>query len=239
MLPSPIRDAPTPAALRIAGLAAVASGIAFLAGVALQTSTGWFPEEALARGDMGRWLLDVSAARTEALLGVGLSIVAIGLWMPFALVIHRVVAERSPALALLALSGYLTGIPLALAAFTLAFGATWGLVDAAAPGDAAISTALMRGFLSMDDLATFLIGGVGNGLVSVAALRGGGLPRWLGWLGVAAGLLVTVVLLRYVVPAFSLATIGYPLTLLWFVVAGIVLFRRGRRDEGLQVEDHP
>lgn len=222
----------SPALLRAAGVAAVASGILFFAGVVLQTSTGWFPEPALAGGDMAAWLADVAAARSRALVGIGLSIVAIALWAPFAIVIHHLLAARRPALALGAASGYLAGIPLALAAFAFAFGATWGLADAAGPGDAVVSTALMRGFLVMDDLATFLIGGVGNGLVAVAAIRGDVLPRWLGWLGIVAATLVTVVLLRYLVPAFAFATIGYPLTLLWFVLAGVVLIRRAGREGG-------
>lgn len=212
--------------LRLGGIAALASGLLFFVGVALQFSSGWFPEEALAAGDMEAWLTAVAGSRTLALAGVGCSIAAIALWAVVGLVLYRMLAPQRPAAALLGAAGYLAGVPLALAAFALGFGATWGLMDAAASADAAVITALMRGFLVSDDIATLLIAGLGNGFFSLAGLRSGLLPRWLGWLGLLAGGLVTVVLLRYVVPFFAVATIGYPLVLLWFVLLGIVLLRR-------------
>ena len=68
-----------------------------------------------------------------------------------------------------------------------------------------------------------LLGGLWVLLVSVAALRTGGLPRVLSWLGVAigtAGVLSVVPALKDVAYGFGL------LVIVWFAWLGIVLLRR-------------
>lgn len=213
-----------PGVLRLAGAAAILSGALFLAGVGFQMSSGWFPEEHLQAGTMDLWLATVSAARGSALLGIGLSLAAISLWMFLAPPLYQMLRSESPAFSLLGLVGYLTGVPLALAAFGFALGATWGIVEASAP--ASVAEPLMRGFLVSDDFATFLIGGVGNGGFSIAAYRTRKLPRPICVLGIVASILVTVVLFRYAHPAFGLAGVGYPLIMFWFISVGVVLLRR-------------
>lgn len=219
-----------PAIVRLAGLAAILSGLLFFVGVWLQFTSGWFPEEALRSREMESWLNNVTETRITALAGIGFSSVAIMLWAVVGLVLYRLLGNEQPALALVGLTGYLTGIPLALVAFVFGFGITWGLTDAASTTNVVLSTALMRSFLVMDDIATFLIGGVGNGFFSLAALRSDRMPKWLTGLGILAALLVTVVLLRYTIPVFEIATFGYPLVLAWFVLVGIVLVRKSRNE---------
>ena len=71
-----------------------------------------------------------------------------------------------------------------------------------------------------------LLGGLWVLLVSVAALRTGGLPKVLNWFGVAigtAGLLSVVPVLKDLGPGFGL------LLIVWFVWLGIVMLRTSSR----------
>jgi hypothetical protein len=86
------------------------------------------------------------------------------------------------------------------------------------PDDHARALVEAEAYLSYDDAAwvTFAAGGVGAALMAVpaslAAIRGG-VPKWLGWLGVLAGIL-------------SLATIfffGMFAWMAWILVASVVL----------------
>jgi hypothetical protein len=70
-----------------------------------------------------------------------------------------------------------------------------------------------------------LLGGLFVLLISVAVVRGGGLPQTLGWFGAVAG----IVGLASVVPAAHDLAIGFGLLLIvWFVWLGVVLLRVGR-----------
>ena len=78
-----------------------------------------------------------------------------------------------------------------------------------------------------------LLGGLWVLLVSVAALRTGGLPKVLNWLGVAigtAGVLSVVPVLRDLGYGFGL------LQIVWFVWLGIVMLRTTSRPAGPAVE---
>lgn len=73
-----------------------------------------------------------------------------------------------------------------------------------------------------------LLGGLWVLLVSVAALRTGGLPKVLNWLGVAIGAAGVL----SVVPALRDLGYGFGLLLIvWFVWLGIVLLRTSSRPE--------
>ena len=106
-------------------------------------------------------------------------------------------------------------------AFTLCFAMSWivwmaPLVDM--PSDASRAVAQAEAYLGYDDVGWCLLGGAGVAAAlmivpaSVAGIRAG-LPAWLGWLGVVAGLasLGTVVFL------------GMFAWMAWIVVASIVL----------------
>ena len=218
--------------LRLGGIAGIGAAL-FLPGVILQTGlTSWFPEEALQQGDMTTWLEHVAANRATAMTGVAFSIAAIISFMPFGLVLYRLLTGVGRWQPVAALAFNILGVSLALAAFTFAFGFTWALTDLAgaangqgAGGISALATMGMRGFLVCDDLATCLIG-LSNGLYAYAGLRSKVLPRWLGWWGMIAGFLVTIVLLRYFFPIFAIAAVGYPLVVLWFAATGILMLRK-------------
>ena len=64
--------------------------------------------------------------------------------------------------------------------------------------------------------------------VSIVSLRGDGLPRWLAWFGVAAGI-VTILRLGLIthIPLFIVA---FQPTFLWIAAVSIVLLRNSRRS---------
>lgn len=222
----------SPGLLRMGGIAGILV-ILFLPGVALQMNTGWFPETHLQDGAMTEWLTTVAAQRSLALLGVGFSILAILCFLPCSLILYRLLPQNHW-LSTAGLASYILGSSLALTAFTFGFAFTLALTDLAATGQAELSglaTLGMRGFLAADDLATTLIG-TGHLFMATLALHTGLLPRWLCWWGIASGLLVILVLLRFVLPVLAAAMIGYPLVILWFVLTGVVMLRKAARESG-------
>lgn len=96
------------------------------------------------------------------------------------------------------------------------------LVDT--PGTSAAELAQAQAYLSYDDIGWFVLGAAGVAAAvmavpaSLAAIRAG-LPAWLGWLGVAAG----------IVSLGTVAFLGMFAWMAWIAVASIVLFvpRRG------------
>jgi hypothetical protein len=80
-----------------------------------------------------------------------------------------------------------------------------------------------------------LLGGLWVLLVSIAALRTGGLPKALNWLGVligAAGILSVVPALRDLGYGFGL------LQIVWFIWLGIVMLRTTARHDDLGTDRH-
>lgn len=218
-------DAPA-TVLRLGGVAAILSGVLFLVSVRLQVASGWFPDVALHEGTMDAWLVEVAARRGTALAGLGLSSAAIALGLPFGLVLHRHLRGSSPALAHLGLGGYLAGYPTALAGFAFAFGTTASLTDPSVEASVALASALMQGFLATDWTATLAIA-VGCMAFSVAGFRTGRLPWWLCAHGVIACAMILVTPLMYLWPVFGAGYYGAPLYLVWCVLAGAVLIRKG------------
>lgn len=233
-----------PQALRLGAFAGMFSLI-FLAGVIIQLPlTGWFPEYALQAGTMVEWLNHLALQKPLALLGIGLSVLAILSFLPFGLMVYRTF-PRTGFINQLGLSLYLAGITLALVAFTFAFGFSWGLADLVRAGGnsagelEALATMGMRGFLAGDDLATTLIG-LGHFCFALSSLRSGYLPKWLAWWGMIAGTLVALVLLRYFIPALEVLAIGYPLVILWFGLTGIQLLRKADKAvESKVIQSNP
>lgn len=219
-----------PGFLRFGGIAGIITLI-FIPAIIIQINTGWFPELDLQAGTMNNWLHSISEDPSKTMWGIGLFIIAILAFFPHGLTIYSILPKISW-LRVAAFTCLLLGVTLALTAFLFGFGFTWAMLDlvSASSSDETdqlvpIATMGMRGFLVSDDLATCLIG-VGNGFFSLAAFRSKLLPKWLCWWGIIAGILVTIVLLRYSIPIFGFTTIGYPLVVLWFSLTGIVLIRK-------------
>jgi len=92
------------------------------------------------------------------------------------------------------------------------------------PDEPTLAIAQEQAYLSYDDIGWFVFGAAGVGAfvmavaASFAAMRAG-LPRWLGWLGVVAGIL----------SLGGIAFLGMFAWMAWFTVASVVmLVARGR-----------
>ena len=92
------------------------------------------------------------------------------------------------------------------------------------PADQARALAQAETYLAIDDIGWFLFGaaGIGAALIaipaSLAALRGGAVPTWLGWLGVVVG----------VASLATVAFFGMFAWMAWIAVASIAMLI-GRR----------
>lgn len=223
-----LSDQTPPSVLRLGGVTAVLAGPLFFASVQMLVTSGWYPEGDYGADAMAPWLAAVSAHRTLALSGIALTLAAIVLWLVVGFVLYGLLREARPATALGGLAGFVAGGTLALAAFGLGAGATWALTDAAVPPEPDLVLAVLRAFAAMDYAGSVLVGGLGVGLMSVAALRTGALPKWVSVTGLIAAVLVTLAAGRLVVPALGAAAVGYPLLMLWFVLVGVALLRASR-----------
>jgi hypothetical protein len=106
--------------------------------------------------------------------------------------------------------------------FILSFALCWMIWTAPLadmPQDPARAIAQAEAYLGIDDIAWFLLGAAGVGAAimavpaSLAALRSGAIPVWLGWLGVAAG----------VASVATVAFFGMFAWMAWIAAASIVL----------------
>lgn len=167
------------------------------------------------------WSLHAVYLVTYVVFGVVLAVLALAL--------HRRLQEGSPALVTAATAvGLLWAF--ALVASGLVFNAGMAAAVGLHPGDPAGATALWQ---AVEPVANGLggsggefLGGLWVLLVSVAALRAHGLPRTLGWLGLAVG----AVGLASVVPPLGDAVYAFGLLqIVWFAWLGAALLRPAAR----------
>lgn len=149
-----------PNVLRFAGWSGIVSGIFFLTGVAIQMSSGWFPEEQLGKDNMAGWLTAAAQQQSLVLFGILCSIIAIVFFVPITNAFYRQLPEEDWR-GYAGWAAHSIGIPTAFVVFSLALGFTWGLFGALESQNsealASIAHMGMRGYLFGDDMATTLI----------------------------------------------------------------------------------
>lgn len=116
----------------------------------------------------------------------------------------------------------------AAALYTVSGSMVAGLVDAASR-DAGTMPTLFRQYDVLYDGAADVLEGAWIGAFSVAML-GGGMPRWIGWLGVVVGLSRCLKAFAPFAPALApLAMPGGLAFLLWFLATVVAFTRVARR----------
>jgi hypothetical protein len=94
-----------------------------------------------------------------------------------------------------------------------------------------IAKTLLETTVWADSIGLFLSFGIGVVLVSIGVLRTNVIGHWIGWVGVVIGGLVTITNPLYPVLGFSslfftiVYSVGFILTLAWFVPMGVFLLR--------------
>lgn len=186
----------------------------------------------------------ISEERGAVVLGYGAYLAYSLLLAPLAVMLYFVLGrdgEPSPLLAVAAAVGVASALARALGIGRWLFAMPF-LAEIYLDPDSGTATreAVEVAYVALNEYA----GGVGEllgvsltgafwvGLVSVAVLRSGRFPRWLGVLGLAAGLLLLPGVLSVagldVGPVF--AVIGGNVLLAWMVALAAVLFLRARRS---------
>jgi hypothetical protein len=215
--------------VKIGGICAVVSAAVLILSIILVLTGGiereFYPVEP--------FLVSLGDGRTEALaFGWGVLLSSILLFIAI-LGFYQVLREMET-LARIALLASVSGTLLFILNFILGMGLAWELAPRYTEASEAIKPALavMAGTLIRIQLLTVIIGnvllpGIGVGLFSLAILRKGSAPLWLGWLGllvaVLRGCLAPLTLLSDVIELISV--IGEILLLVWLIAIGVAMLR--------------
>ena len=164
-------------------------------------------------------------AALNGVIGVFVGILTI---VPFAFALRSLLGaarDRARTFADLGLALVLVAAPVYLVSSALA-----AMLVQAATGDAATFATLFRLYDVLYDGGADVLEGAWIGAFSVAAILGGGLPRWIGWLGVAVALSRWVKAFVPVAPVPEIViTISGLLFLAWFVASVSALTRAAYR----------
>ncbi|MFQ5858010.1 MAG: DUF4386 family protein [Anaerolineae bacterium] len=132
-----------------------------------------------------------------------------------------------------ALAFALIGVSMVFMALMLTLGELTQLVPGYAEADAALKPALavvestvLVSISWMWSLGVFLSLGIGGVLFSIGVLRTSVIARWIGWLGVAAGVLMVFFPLALVWDVLVMAPfVPFVLSMAWLVAMGVSLLR--------------
>ena len=217
---------------------AIAAVACFLVGGAAMSSSGvqvLIPET----GEAGRaWMQDVSAAGMPFLAGAWLVILMGFLAMAAMLGFYDALRRTGPVLLLAPVAGVI-GLTLVTVSHLIPIAMAYELAPAyteatpAAQNAMAVTADTLAATATATNIAgNFLDWGIAVPLFAVAVLHTEDLPRWIGWLGLAAGLLAGWVgALAPASAAFeALSSIGLLGFFVFLLSLGIAMLRRERRS---------
>ena len=218
--------------VKVGGVCAILAVVTFIAAMVVQFVTGDIGPGDLARNPR-QSLLDVDQDRTAFLTFQWLFLLASVLLIPAALGFYRALYQAGATL-WIAVAAVFTGALLLTAASMTLIGIGYELVPAYVEASESTKPALaaMASTLAITALVAIRTGyllslGIGVGLFAIASLRMSVLPRWIGWLGLAAALLGG--LLRALDPVSdvfgNIGFLGFLAFLVWMLVMGVALLR--------------
>jgi hypothetical protein len=221
----------------IGGTCAVLGVVVFILGAVIGAATGG-PDTVIPETGSGlvTWVDDVVDDRTGFAIGTGL-VVAGGVLLAVALIgFYDVVRGAGPAMILAPVLG-IVGFVLVTISHTLPIVMAEELAPDFAGADAAARATLqttgdlMAGTaLSMNYVGDLLLWAVAVPLFGLAVVRTGALPRWIGWLGIFAGVVGGWIGAFGIVSTTveNIAAIGFPAFFVWTVAMGVAMLRRPR-----------
>ena len=218
--------------VKVGGVCAILAVVSFIAAIVVQTVTGDIGPGDLARNPR-QSLLDVDQARTAFLTFQWFFLLASVLLIPAALGFYRALYQAGATL-WIAVAAVFTGALLLIAASVTLIGIAYELVpdyveaaESTRPALAAMASTLAITALVAIRVGYLLSLGIGVGLFAMASLRMSVLPKWIGWLGLAAALLGG--LLRALDPVSdvfgNIGFLGFLAFLVWMLVMGVALLR--------------
>lgn len=218
--------------VKVGGVCAILAAVSFIAAIVVQFVTGDIGPGDLARNPR-QSLLDVDRDRTAFLTFEWFFLLASVLLIPAALGFYQALYQAGTTL-WIAVAAVFTGALLLIAASMTLIGIAYELIPDYVEADETTKPALaaMASTIAITSLVAIRIGyllslGIGVGLFAVASLRMSGLPKWIGWLGLAAALLGG--LLRALAPVSevfgNIGFLGFLAFLVWMVVMGVAMLR--------------
>ena len=218
--------------VKVGSMCAILAVISFIAAIVVQFVTGDIGPGDLARNP-GQSLLDVDRDRTAFLTSQWFYLLASVLLIPAALGFYQALYQAG-AMLWIAVAAVFTGALLLTAASMTLVGIGYGLVPDYVEAGQSTKPALaaMASTLGITALVAIRVGyllslGIGVGLFAIASLGSSVVPKWIGWLGLAAALLGG--LLRALAPVSSvfgnIGFLGFLAFLVWMVMMGVVLLR--------------
>ena len=218
--------------VKVGGVCAILAVVSFIAAIVVQTVTGDIGPGDLARNPR-QALLDVDRDRTSFLIFEWFFLLASVLLIPAALGFYQALYQAGATL-WIAVAAVFTGALLLIAASVTLIGIAYELVpDYVEAGESTKpALAAMASTLGITALVAIRVGyllslGIGVGLFAIASLGTSVLPKWIGWLGLAAALLGG--LLRALAPVSdvfgNIGFLGFLAFLVWMMVMGVALLR--------------
>lgn len=212
--------------VRVAGLAAVAFGIAliveFLSSLPVQTSDD----------DITVVLNDINDARGAFIFNVVWSMADVALFLPVLAGLFIVLRPGQRLLLALASAYFVAGTALQLVKGALSAGLV-GLASDYEDASGALQESIAQDARLVQDLIDASVaagvGALAIGIILVGTLLLGSqsLPRWLGWVAVAMGVLAVPGFVSFAVDAFFVFwLVVFILQIVWLFGLGAVLWRR-------------
>jgi hypothetical protein len=222
-------ESATESTIKLAGLAGVVSIALGIAG-AIVDEMWTVPETGAAAGQIAGY---VDAHRSELLVAMVLSTIAVGLWLVFGAGVWLRLRETTGSESLFSvcfLVGLVSFVTLLFAGFTSLFVLVYRAPEASDPR---LLYDLAFGLLAMSGVPTALA----LGSYAAQVFRGGRLPRWTAVIAIVAALAHVVLLASLVIRSGFLSLeggviIAIPATLFaWIIATSLVLLRPGiKRD---------
>jgi hypothetical protein len=224
--------------LRFGGIAGIIAGLCILTFFIVSESLGFmFTPEVLTGGSITPWMDRINENSQLARLLSVLPIVGFSSMLVIGLTLFLNINDHSWQ-KYLAIVGYLIGVPIVVATFVSHLSLVNQLITLSAQGSELnaqiqIFTAFkMHHFMIINfAIGPFFIIILGNSFIAWAALKSGLLPKWLCYWAFFNGSLILIGIFSVFFPALQFAQIGGPLTMLWFITTGVVLFKKGEKKE--------
>jgi hypothetical protein len=219
--------------LWMAGIAAILAGVFIISFAVIGTSNKlFFYFEVLEGGSVVPWIQNVQASPSVARFIMALPVLGFSCFLLVAIVLYQYIQETSWQKNL-SMAAYLIGVPVTILMWTLQLSLmnyvllNYGKSPEMNVQVEGLASYILYFFHAINEVfGPLFIIVLGTAMMAWAALKAGVLPKWLCYWAMACGVLLLLSFISVINPAFRILSFAAPLHMLWFIVLGIVLWRR-------------